>query len=102
MSAFAGKLSVRSVGVNRPEDGTHLEIIQEVYLPLMTSPDTVVPVPLAQLAFDIDKESALKFANDLKENAEQLKDTSKLDIATDLGAVEAAAEQLRKAQEGKV
>lgn len=100
MSAFAGKLRVSSVGVNVPEGAQNVELLVEVYIPLQVAADKVVPLSLAQLSFDIDKASAIKFADDIKENAEKVSDAPKLDIATDLSAVEQAAKDLDNATKG--
>jgi hypothetical protein len=88
------------VGVNVPKDSEHLELLFEVYLPLAAGPDQIVPLPLAQLSFDIDKVSAVKFADDIKENAEKL--TQKPIVATDLQAVEKAADKLDDMTKGKI
>jgi len=82
------------------DDQRHLSIILTLVLPMPIDGQNVGLIPVGKLYYDIDRDSAINFAEQLKKDAEELKPPSKLQVASDVGAVEQAAQNIDKMRRG--
>lgn len=96
MSAFDAKIRVAEVGIqlNR-ESEDELALEAEMILGVMAvapvGPGQAIPVPLGTLRVPLDKNSVVSLGEQFTKAAEQMKEPSKLEVASSLEGVEQAA-----------
>jgi hypothetical protein len=90
---FNGTINVIGVGVESPTD-TELDVI--LTLGQVFALPNVQPaiIPFSRVRFSLDKDTANKLSQSLKEGADKLKPPSKLDVASTMSDVEQAAKSL--------
>lgn len=93
-------LNVETISIGKQEgQDDHLVVALQAGLPLpFARPGSNLPVsvPAMTLRFKLDKDSALRIGEQLKEEGETLKSISPLEVATDLHAVEQVASAVEK------
>lgn len=97
MSAFDGRVRIGEAGiqVNEDEHGNkyELELVLGVMALIPVGPGQAAPLPIATLRVPLDKDSALSVFTQGLEAAKQLSKRPDIAVASDLSAVNKAAEQ---------
>lgn len=101
MSAFDATIRVGEAGVESVEgpDGKAYE--GQLVLGLMTvvpvGPQQLLPVPFGTIRVPLNKQSCQNLIESLQALEESLEERSNIEVATNLGAVEKAAQQAQEA-----
>ncbi len=103
MSLFNAQVNAIGLEVQKPEDENHLIVSIDLGMILpIAAPGSQQPlvVPSGKISFPISKDAAESFSKQISDLSEQLAEVSKIEVATDLGAVEQAAEELQRFRNG--
>jgi hypothetical protein len=97
MSAFDTKVRVGHAGIQlsqteESELAQEAELVLGVVTFIQTGPDQMLPIPIGTLRIPMDKHFVDGLIDQLQQAAEQMKEPSKIEIASDLSRAEQVAD----------